>query len=188
MHINIFPKCFNSVCATFCIYFTQLSILHKCFVIYNVQLKINLPLLLIWLRKTKIQYTFYKRPFYANAINKWGKFISFLIRSRNIWTFFPLADWLIFFDGKLNFQQISICIFPSILSTMSKWLPFWFPCKLVYSIILLLLLCQLLFKAHRVQHNAACLRSSSDRLRLRSFVVRRTSVVSSDQIRVTERS
>ena len=124
-----------------------------------------------------------------STINKWGKFISFLIRSRSIWTIYPLTEWFIFFDGKLNFQQISICIFPSILSTMSKWLPFWFPCKLVYSIILLLLLCQLLFKAHRVQHNAACLRSSSDRLRLRSFVVlSSTSVVSSDQIRVTERS
>ena len=83
MQINTFPKCFNSVCATFCIYFTQLSILHKCFVIYNVQLKINLPLLLIWLRKTKIQYSFYKSPLYANAINKWGKFISFLIRSND---------------------------------------------------------------------------------------------------------
>ena len=61
-----------------------------------------------------------------STINKWGKFISFLIRSRSIWTIYPLTEWFIFFDGKLNFQQISICIFPSILSTMSKWLPFWF--------------------------------------------------------------
>ena len=37
-----------------------------------------------------------------------------------------LTEWFIFFDGKLNFQQTSICIFSSILSTMSKWLPFWF--------------------------------------------------------------
>ena len=57
-------------------------------------------------------------------------------------------------------------------SDKKQKLPFWFPCKLVYSISLFLLLCQLLFKAHRVQRNAACLRSSSDRLRLRSFVVR----------------